>query len=134
MYKLWAFLARFSSKMAKKSLRGKAIRDKSGLSARQRAFSYFYQGLRPSQCPDLGVPMATIYRYYQAWKHRYEDIEFRVLRKVFKEDAGLRLMLTKKLGISEQDMAEALKGCRNPTQFRRRLGIEKNLRSQYPKC
>ena len=93
--------------MAKKSIRGKAIRDKSGLSARQRAFSYFYQGLRPSQLPDLGVPMATIYRYYQAWKHRHEDIEFRVLKKLFKEDAGLRSKLTKKLGISEQELADA---------------------------
>jgi len=92
MYRLWTFLARFFNELARKSRRGKPILT-DGRSARQRAFLYFMQGLRPRELPPLGVAKATIYRHHQAFKHRGQDLEFRVTQQhsIIKQEISFSL-------------------------------------------
>jgi hypothetical protein len=121
---IWASLARFFDNRAKKSSRGKAKRDKYGRSVRQRAFDYFSQGLRPSELPDMGVPMTTIYRYHQSWKHRRKDLAWSVSKKALMGDPELTRELADHLGVSQDEFVEALKRSRNPAQFRKKLRTE----------
>ena len=123
MYRLWCFLAQFFDRLAKKSSRGKAKRDQYGWSARQRAFYHFDKGLRPSQLPDLGVAKKTIYRYYQSWKGRYKESSWRILRKVLM-DPEHGQEASNLLGISHEQLVEALKRSRSAAQFRKRVGLD----------
>lgn len=123
MYRLWTFLASFFNELAQKSRRGKAILT-DGRSARQRAFLYFMEGLRPSQLPPLGVPKSTIYRYHQAFKHRWQDLQFRLTRRKLMADQGLRKNFAELFGVSEEALTEALKGCRSKAQLCKRLRLD----------
>jgi len=123
MYRLWNFLARFFNDLARKSRRGKPILT-DGRSARQSAFLYFMQGLRPRELPPLGVSKATIYRYHQSFKHRGQDLEFRLTRKILLTDQELRQTLAEAFTVSEEQLAQALKGCRSTAQLRKRLRLD----------
>jgi len=124
MYRFRAFTARFFNKMVKKSKKGKAKLDKSGRSVRQRAFSYFHQGLRPSQLPDLGVPRTTIYRYFQSFKHRDKEVQFRPLKRLLTSETASREKVARQLGVSAEALMEALKGSRSVAQLEKRLRLE----------
>jgi len=113
MYKFWSLPKHYFNKVAKKSHRGKAKTDEFGRSARQRAFRYFSQGLRPWQLPDLGVPMTTIHRYFESWKHQGEDFQFRLAKKLLTSETASREKVARQLGVSGQALMEALKGSRS---------------------
>ena len=107
-----------------KPSRGKAKCDEFGRSVRQRAFDYFRQGLRPSQLPPMGVPKATIYRYFQHYKHREKEIQFRLLKQLLTSDSGFREEAAKLFDVQESVFLEALKGARSVEQVKRRLKLE----------
>jgi len=126
MHKFWSFPKHYFNNLVKKSQRGKAKTDESGFSVRQRAFRYFDQGLRPSKLPDLGVPMTTIYRYFESWKHRGEDFQFRLLKRLLKSETASREKIARLIGVSEQALMEALKDSRSMTQLKQKLMLEES--------
>ena len=126
MNKILSFTKHYFNKLVKKSQRGKAKTDESGFSVRQRAFRYFDQGLRPSKLPDLGVPTTTIYRYFESWKHRGEDFQFRLAKRLLKSETASREKVAKQLGVSGQALMEALKGSRSVTQVEKKLRLEES--------
>ena len=121
MSRIWAYLARFFHKLARRSSRGKAIRDQYGWSARQQAFDYFNKGLRPSQLPDLGVQKTTKYRYFQQWKNRYEKLHLKMAKKMLALHPASREWLAQKLGISEEALVKCIKQSRTAAQLKRAL-------------
>ena len=126
MNKILSFPKHYFNKLVEKSLRGKAKRDESGFSVRQQAFCYFSQGLRPSQLPDLGVSKKTIYRYFQFWKHRGEELQFRLLKRRLKNETASREKMARLIGVSEQALMEALKGSRSVAQLKKKLMLEES--------
>ncbi len=126
MYKILSFPKHYFNKLVKKSHRGKAKTDEFGLSVRQRAFRYFDQGLRPSQLPDLGVPITTIYRYFEFWKHRDQELQFRILKRLLKNETASRENVAKQLGVSGQALMEALKGSRSMAQLKKKLMLDES--------
>jgi hypothetical protein len=82
------------------------------------------QGLRPRELPPLGVAKSTIYRYHQAFKHRGQDLEFRLTRKILLTDQELRKTVAESFGVSEEQLAQALKGSRSTAQLRKRLRLD----------
>ena len=121
MSKVWSWLARFFHKLARRSSRGKSVRDKYDRSARQQAFDYFDKGLRPSQLPGLGVEMTTIYRYFQSWKHRYEKLHLQLAKKMLALHPKSREWLAQQLGISEHELVRCIKQSRTAAQLKRAL-------------
>ncbi len=108
-------------RLSRKPKHGQAVRNKLGQSARQQAFDYFQQGLRPSQLPDLGVAKVSIYRYYQSWKHRDRELDFRMAKRAIASDREMREALVKHLGVTEYELMSALKGSRSATQLKTKL-------------
>ena len=113
-------------RLSGKPKRGRAVRDKHGQSARQRAFDYFQQGLRPSQLPDLGVAKTSIYRYYQSWKHRDKELGFRLAKRAIAADQDLKEALVQHLGVTEDELTAALRRSRTAAQLKVKLGQPEN--------
>ncbi len=120
----WRLLARFFDRLARRSSLGRGIRDQSGRSARERAFSYFGQGKRPSQLPDLGVRKATLYRYHQAWKHRSRRGPWRLLKILLLRDLEARQLLAAHYGVSDGEVLEAVRRARNRSQLKKLLRVD----------
>ena len=124
VHRLWIYLAQFFSMLAKRSSRGKAILDKYGRSAREQAFEYFNEGKRPSQLPDLGVRKATIYRYYQAWKHGGRRGPWGLLKKLLLRDLEARQLLAAHYGVPDDEVLEAVRRARNRSQLKKLLRVD----------
>ena len=125
MYRFWALLAKYTNKMANKSARGKAICNQFDSSARKTAFDFFGRGYRPSQLPDLGVKKATLYKYFQVWKHRTQEFGWRFFKELLTTNQPSRIRAANLIGVSEDTLGHALKNCRSSAQLKKRLGLGK---------
>ena len=68
--------------------------------------------------------MRTIYRYHQSWKHKEGQGSWRVLKKLLMQDPGTRQVLAGHFGVSGDELLEAVKGARNRTELKSRLGAD----------
>jgi hypothetical protein len=130
MQRVRRFLLRFFSGLENEQTQRKPATDKDGLSVRKRAFDYFYQGLRPSELPDMGVPKTTIYRYHQSFKHQKRELRFRLLKQGLKDHPTWRKKIAARHGISEEELTEALKKSRSAAQLKRKLAYIKSARTK----
>jgi biotin operon repressor len=74
----------------------------------------------------LGVPRTTIYRYFQSFKHRDKEVQFRLLKRLLTSETASREKVAKQLGVSEQAFMEALKGSRSVAQVEKKLRLEES--------
>jgi hypothetical protein len=105
-------------------------RDEDGRSLRQQAFALFNKKLRPSEIYKQQLVQAsqkTLFRYYEDWKKEHNQISYRVIRKIFKNNPDITEKLIETLSHKLEMPVE---------EVRRRIGepwgLKRALRNEWP--
>jgi AcrR family transcriptional regulator len=82
------------------------------------------------QLPYLGVPKTTLYRYFPSFKNKKKELRFRALKQALKNDQSWRKKIAARVGVSEEELAEALKKSRSAAQVKKKLASIKSTRTK----